>query len=58
MSGQLSAAVAAVKEKDAPTGKRIERSGVGLPGEFDHLSDDELLAAIRERFARLERDTQ
>jgi hypothetical protein len=53
-SGQLAAAVSALKEKGILSGKRIERAEVGGPGEFDHLSDAELLAAIRERFARLE----
>jgi hypothetical protein len=35
--GQLSAAVAAIKEKGVLTGKRIERSEIGTPCEFDHL---------------------
>ena len=39
-SGQLNAAVAAIKEKGVLSGKRVERSEVGGPGEFDHLSDD------------------
>ena len=34
------------------SGKRIERSEVGLPGEFDHLSDqelrDEIVREVRE----------
>jgi hypothetical protein len=42
-SGQLNAAVAAIKEKGVLSGKRIERSEVGGPGEFDHLSDEELV---------------
>ena len=33
--------------------KRIERSEIGGPGEFDHLDDDELERAIAERLARL-----
>jgi hypothetical protein len=45
-SHQYGAAVSALKEKSILSGKlsgkRIERSEVGLPGEFDHLSDDEL----------------
>jgi len=57
-SGQLSAAVSALKEKGVLSGKRIERAEIGGPGEFDHLSDDELLAAIRERWARLDSETQ
>jgi hypothetical protein len=38
------------------TGKRIERSKIGAPGEFESLSDGELLAALVERFARLAQD--
>jgi hypothetical protein len=45
-SGQLNARVAAIKEKGVLSGKRVERSEVGGPGEFDHLSDDELRAEI------------
>jgi hypothetical protein len=45
-SGQLSAAVSALKEKGVLSGKRVERSEVGGPGEFDHLSDEELHAEI------------
>jgi phage terminase small subunit len=55
-SGQLSAAVAAIKEKGVLSGQRIERAEVGAPGEFDAMSDAELLALIRERFGRLDRD--
>ena len=36
------------------TGVRIERAEIGGPGEFDHLTDEELLTALRERFARLD----
>jgi hypothetical protein len=53
-NNQLSAAVSALKEKGILSGRRIERTEVGGPGEFDHLSDDELLAGLRERFAQLE----
>jgi hypothetical protein len=35
------------------TGKRIERSQVGAPGEFDNVDGDELEGAIIERFAGL-----
>jgi len=45
-SGQLNAAVAAIKEKGVLSGKRVERREVGGPGEFDHLSDNELRAEI------------
>jgi uncharacterized protein (DUF2461 family) len=57
-SGQLSAAVSALKKKGILSGKRIERAEIGTPGEFDHLTDSELLAAIRERFTKLDRATQ
>ena len=43
---QLSAAVSALKEKGVLSGKRVERSEVGLPGEFDHMSDEELRQSI------------
>jgi len=48
-SGQLSAAVSALKEKGVLSGKRVERSEIGAPGEFDHLNDDELERALAER---------
>jgi hypothetical protein len=34
-------------------GKRAERAEIGGPGEFDHLTDDELERALVERLARL-----
>jgi hypothetical protein len=55
---QLAAAGTAIRELGVLTGHRVERAEIGGPGEFDHLSDDELLAAIRERFARLDSETQ
>ena len=54
VSHQYSAAVAAIKEKGVLSGHRVERREIGGPGEFEHLSDDELLTALRERFARLD----
>ena len=45
-SHQYGAAVSALKEKSILSGKRVERSENGGPGEFDHLSDDELRAEI------------
>ena len=57
-SGQLAAAGTAIRELGVLTGHRVERAEIGGPGEFDHLSDDELLAAIRDRWARLDGDTQ
>jgi hypothetical protein len=50
---QLAAAGTAIRELGVLTGHRIERAEIGGPGEFYHLSDDELLEAIRERSARL-----
>lgn len=41
-NGQASAAVMAVKELGVLSGKRIERSEHGEPGEFDRMSDEEL----------------
>jgi len=57
-NGHESAAVNATKEKSILTGHRIERAEIGAPGEFDAMSDDELLASIRERFARLDREVR
>jgi hypothetical protein len=45
--GQFSAAVAAIKEKGVLSGKRVERTERGAPGEFEWLEDlsaDELKA--------------
>jgi phage terminase small subunit len=53
-SKQLSAAVAAIKEVGVLSGVRVERKEVGAPGEFETMSDAELLAALRERMAKLE----
>ena len=55
---QFGAAVSALREKGVLSGKRIERAEIGGPGEFDHLTDAELLSAIRERFVRLESEMQ
>lgn len=41
-NGQYSAAIAAIREKGILSGKRIERSEHGEPGEFDRMSDEEL----------------
>jgi hypothetical protein len=43
---QISAAVAAIKEKGVLSGLRVERQERGQPGEFDHLSDEELRAEL------------
>ena len=55
---QLAAAGTAIRELGVLTGHRVERAEIGGPGEFDHLSDDELLATIRDRWARLDSETQ
>ena len=52
-SGQLNAAVAAIKEKGVLSGKRVERSEVGSPGQFDHLTDEELHAEIQRELTEL-----
>ncbi len=43
---QHSAAVAAIKEMGILTGLRIDRREVGSPGEFERLTDDELLKLV------------
>jgi phage terminase small subunit len=52
-SKQLSAAVGANKEISILAGIRVERAEIGQPGEFDHMSDEELWQALQERFAKL-----
>lgn len=49
---QLTAAVAAIKEKGILSGKRIERAEVGGPGDFERMSDDELDRFITSRTGR------
>jgi phage terminase small subunit len=51
--GQLSAAIAAIKEIGVLSGARIERSEVGAPCEFDQLTNQELERAIVERIKAL-----
>jgi hypothetical protein len=53
VSGQLGPGMTAVKELGILTGHRIERSEIGLPGEFDHIADDELDRLLIERFIKL-----
>jgi hypothetical protein len=43
-----SAAVSAIREMGVLSGKRIQRTEIGAPGEFDHLSDEQLLALLQE----------
>ena len=52
-SGQLGAAVNALKELGILSGKRIERAERGQPGEFDHMSDEELHKAVLDSAERL-----
>jgi hypothetical protein len=53
-SKQFSAAIAAIREMGVLSGQRIERREIGAPGEFEALTDDELLAALRERLRALD----
>jgi hypothetical protein len=48
VSGQLSAAPTAVREPSILTGHRVEGAEIASPGEFDHLSDDELERVLAE----------
>ena len=45
-SRQFGACVSALKEEGVLSGHRIERSEIGGPGEFDHMSDEELRQSI------------
>ena len=55
---QLSAANGSIREMGVLAGVRVERAEVGGPGEFEAMEDAELMASIRERFARLNDETQ
>jgi len=57
-SHQYAAANGAIKEKAILSGNHIDRAEVGGPGEFDHMSDEELLADLRERWARFNSELQ
>jgi phage terminase small subunit len=48
LAGQFNAAISALKELGVLSGKRVERSERGEPGEFDHMSDEELRKAVDE----------
>jgi hypothetical protein len=52
-TNQLSAANTAIKGKGILSGKWIERTEVGTPGEYETMTDDELERQIMERVARL-----
>lgn len=54
--GQYTAALAAVREKGVLSGKRIERSEHGQPGEFERMSDEELEAFVTESAAEIRKD--
>ena len=47
-AGQFNAAINALKELGVLSGKRVERSERGEPGEFDRMSDEELREAVTE----------
>jgi hypothetical protein len=51
--GQVSAAVAAIKEKGVLSGKRIERHEVDKAGAFEALSDDDLAAEIAAKLSEV-----
>ena len=48
-AGQFNAANSALKELGVLSGKRVERSERGEPGEFERMSDEELRAAVTEQ---------
>jgi len=52
-SRRYSAAIAAIREMGVLSGVRIERREAGGPGEFDHMSDEELERTMIEQFKRL-----
>jgi hypothetical protein len=47
------AAISALKELGVLSGKRVERSERGEPGEFDRMSDEELRQAVSDRAEQL-----
>jgi hypothetical protein len=47
-AGQYGPAATLLKELGVLSGKRVERSERGEPGEFDHMSDEELREAVTE----------
>jgi hypothetical protein len=47
------AAISALKELGVLSGKRVERSERGEPGEFDRMSDEELRQAVSDRTEQL-----
>jgi hypothetical protein len=58
---RFSAAVSALKELGILSGKRLERSEQGTPGEFDHMTDEELdreLIEMAERMGFVRKEMQ
>jgi hypothetical protein len=53
MAGQFNAGIGALKELGVLSGKRVERSERGEPGEFDRISDEELWQAVTDRAEQL-----
>ena len=45
--------LAAIKEKGVLSGKRIERSGTGEPGEFEGMNEQELTEYISQKMVEL-----
>jgi hypothetical protein len=50
---QPQSAIAAIKEKGVLSGKRIERSETGEPGEFDGMNETELANYISQKMIEL-----
>jgi phage terminase small subunit len=55
---QYNAALGAVKEKGILSGKRVERTEAGEPGDFDTMNDLEAAQAIKKQREELDRPTQ
>jgi adenosylmethionine-8-amino-7-oxononanoate aminotransferase len=55
-AGQFSAAIGAVREIGVLSGLRIERSERGSPGEFSEMTDEQLVAELRELGITVEMD--
>ena len=53
---QYNAAMTAIREMGVLSGKRIERSEHGQPGEFERMSDEELEAFVSESSAEIRKD--
>jgi hypothetical protein len=53
LAGQFD--ISALKELGVLSGKRVERSKRGEPGEFDRMSDEELRKAVADRAEQLDK---